>query len=218
MPPPSTENSTRLEHDNYFGAGYVQGKQNAVVDRHLYTTPVDTCPYPDPPYESYCKGYHVAYDFNWRTFLHPIKPYKTLAIDQREETILSNIGIVLDNLGNHTGAIRYYDKALVIDPKYALALIDKGIALYRLGNHTEAIELYDKALAIQPNNTYALNNKGAALNNLGDYAGAIRYYDKTLAIDPKNTYALTNKDAILDKLGNYTNPRNASKFLEHLWN
>ena len=43
MPPPSIENSTRLVYDNYYGAGYVQGKQNAIVDRHLYTTPDDTC-------------------------------------------------------------------------------------------------------------------------------------------------------------------------------
>jgi DNA-binding beta-propeller fold protein YncE len=48
--------------------------------------------------------------------LHPIKP----AIDQRNETIFSNIGIVLNNLGNHTGAILYFDKALAIDPEAAL--------------------------------------------------------------------------------------------------
>jgi tetratricopeptide (TPR) repeat protein len=27
-------------------------------------------------------------------------------------------GVVLDKLGNHTGAIENYDKALVINPKY----------------------------------------------------------------------------------------------------
>jgi tetratricopeptide (TPR) repeat protein len=46
-------------------------------------------------------------------------------------------GIVLDNLGNHTAAIEYYDKALAIDPK---SLTDKAVALDRLGNHAEALE------------------------------------------------------------------------------
>jgi tetratricopeptide (TPR) repeat protein len=33
---------------------------------------------------------------------------------------------VLDALGNHTGAIEYYDKALAIDPQYLHALDNKG--------------------------------------------------------------------------------------------
>jgi hypothetical protein len=114
LPPPPIENSTRLVYDNYYGAGYVQGKENAIVDRQLdYTTPDDACPYPDPPYTSYCKGYHVAYDFNWNTSwsqIHPIKP----AIDSRDETIFSKICIVLNNLGNHTGAILYFDKEAIL--------------------------------------------------------------------------------------------------------
>ncbi len=41
---------------------------NAYADRQRnYATPDDTCPYPNPPYVSYCKGYHQAYDFNWNT-------------------------------------------------------------------------------------------------------------------------------------------------------
>ena len=70
LPPPPIENSTRLVYDNYYGAGYVQGKENAIADRQLnYTTPDDACPYPDPPYTSYCKGYHVAYDFDWNDII-----------------------------------------------------------------------------------------------------------------------------------------------------
>ncbi len=66
LPPPLIGNSTRLVYDNYYGAGYVQGKAKAYTDwQNNYTTPDDTCPYPDPPYVSYCKGYHEAYDFNW---------------------------------------------------------------------------------------------------------------------------------------------------------
>ncbi|MFZ0512959.1 MAG: hypothetical protein WAM14_15230 [Candidatus Nitrosopolaris sp.] len=64
LPPPPIENSTRLVYDNYYGVGYVQGKANAYADRqHNYTA--TACPYPVPPYASYCKGYHEAYDFNW---------------------------------------------------------------------------------------------------------------------------------------------------------
>ena len=43
-------------------AGYVRGKENAYADKAGgYTTPYDSCPYPDPPHVSYCKGYHARY-------------------------------------------------------------------------------------------------------------------------------------------------------------
>ena len=99
-------------------------------------------------------------------------------------------GNALGSLGNYSGAIEYYDKALAIDPHYVYALTGKGLALGSLGNYAGAIIYYDKALAINPNYQVALNGKGNALYNLGNYTGAIIYYDKALAIDPKDTYAL----------------------------
>jgi tetratricopeptide (TPR) repeat protein len=116
---------------------------------------------------------------------------------------LTNKGHALDNLGNHTGAILYYDKALAIDPKYEDALYYKGDALNSLGNYTQAIQFLDKALAIDPKDEYALNDKGLALVSLGNYTGAITYLDKALAIDPNDKYALNNKGWALNSLGNY---------------
>ena len=69
-----------------------------------------------------------------------------------EVNALVDKGASLDGLGNHTGAIAYYDKVLAIDPKYVFALTSKGIALDNLGNYTGAIAYYDKALAIDPKN------------------------------------------------------------------
>ena len=45
-------------------------------------------------------------------------------------------GVALDRLGNHTGAIAYYDKVLAINATDTNALHNKGLALDRLGNHT----------------------------------------------------------------------------------
>ncbi|MGC1928055.1 MAG: tetratricopeptide repeat protein [Candidatus Nitrosopolaris sp.] len=77
-----------------------------------------------------------------------------------------NKGLALDKLGNDTGAILYYDKALAIDPHYVNALTSKGLALDKLGNDIGAILYYDKALAIQPNDTYALDIVGIDLNSI----------------------------------------------------
>jgi Flp pilus assembly protein TadD len=63
-----------------------------------------------------------------------------LAINPKDEDVLYEKGVFLDKLGNHTGAIEYFDKALAIDPNDIDALNDKGAVLTSLGNYTGAIE------------------------------------------------------------------------------
>jgi tetratricopeptide (TPR) repeat protein len=94
---------------------------------------------------------------------------------------LVNKGIALGNLGNDTGALQYFDKALAIQPNNFTALYNKGLALDNLGNYTGALQYFDKDLAIQPNNVKALYNKGLALGYLGNHTEAIKYYDKALS-------------------------------------
>ncbi|MFZ0513629.1 MAG: tetratricopeptide repeat protein [Candidatus Nitrosopolaris sp.] len=76
------------------------------------------------------------------------------------------MGGTLGDLGNYTGAIAYFDKALAIDPKFEDAFNGKGDVLDGLGNYKEAITYLDKVLAIDPNYKLALNNKASALKQL----------------------------------------------------
>jgi tetratricopeptide (TPR) repeat protein len=96
-----------------------------------------------------------------------------LVINPHDVHASRNKGTDLDILGNYTGAILYYDKALAVDPHNVNALTNKGNALNNLGNHTGAILNFDKALAVDPHNVNALTNKGNALNNLGNHTVAI---------------------------------------------
>jgi tetratricopeptide (TPR) repeat protein len=114
--------------------------------------------------------------------------------------LLIHKGIAIDNLGKHSQAILYFDKALSIDPKNSYALTRKGIALDNLGKHSQAILYFDKALSIDPKNLSALIGKGTALELQGNYTQAIPYIDKALSIDPKNSYALARKGMALDNL------------------
>ena len=115
-------------------------------------------------------------------------------------------GLGLYNAGNHTGAIKYYTKALTVTLNlHAVdALTSRGVSLTALENYTGAIRYYDKALAIDPHDGRALNDKGIDLDNLGNHTGAILYYNKALAVDPRDVHALTNKGLYLDELGNHT--------------
>jgi uncharacterized membrane protein (UPF0127 family) len=96
----------------------------------------------------------------------PSENYTALAIDSHYVNALTNKAAALDDLGNHTGAILYYDKAFAIQPNDTYALDNKAAALDDLGNHTGAIEYYDKALAINPNTFLHEVNKSFPGDNI----------------------------------------------------
>jgi uncharacterized membrane protein (UPF0127 family) len=52
----------------------------------------------------------------------PFENYATLAVDPNYINVLTSKAVTLDSLGNYTGAIEYYAKALAIDPQYKTAL------------------------------------------------------------------------------------------------
>ena len=58
-------------------------------------------------------------------------------VDSQDTSILVTKGYALDNLGNSTGAIEYFDRALAIDPNDQDMLVTKGVALDNLGNSND---------------------------------------------------------------------------------
>jgi tetratricopeptide (TPR) repeat protein len=94
-----------------------------------------------------------------------------LAIEPHYDDALYDKGSTLDELGNHTGAIQYYDKALAIEPHDVSALNNKGLALYDLGKYYDAVVSYDKALTINPNNADTKHNKANALVKIACMTG-----------------------------------------------
>jgi len=62
-----------------------------------------------------------------------------LTINPKYEDALYNKGYDLEVLGNYTGTILYYGKALAIDPHDIDALNNKGVALNSLENYREGL-------------------------------------------------------------------------------
>jgi tetratricopeptide (TPR) repeat protein len=87
-------------------------------------------------------------------------------MDPKDEAALTCKGVVLDDLGNHTGAIQYFDKVLAIQPNDNYVLDLTGMTLNKLGNYTGAIQYFDKALAMDPKDEVALYNKNNSFDHL----------------------------------------------------
>jgi len=126
-----------------------------------------------------------------------------------EINALIEVGNVLDNLGNHTGAIQYYDKVLAIDPKDVSALNNKGNALAKLVEgaataNTKPAGYNDWQSVNRPyQHTNVVFYTDIALLNYGIYTQTIQQYDKALLIAPNDTIALGGKGIVLIKLHYY---------------
>jgi tetratricopeptide (TPR) repeat protein len=82
------------------------------------------------------------------------------ACSAREATaeMFNNLGAALNGLGDQTGAIAAYERALALDPDYALVLSNIAVVYRAQGEPQRAIEVLRRALAINPNLTEAQLN------------------------------------------------------------
>jgi CHAT domain-containing protein/tetratricopeptide (TPR) repeat protein len=134
-------------------------------------------------------------------------------------SLLNNIGIVYDNLGEKQKALEFYNEALPIHRAVgnktgeATTLSNIGVIYDNLGEKQKALEFHNQALPIQRDigdkrgEATTLNNIGIVYNNLGEKQKALEFYDQVLpirrAIGDKSGEAttLSNIGAIYDDLG-----------------
>jgi len=84
-----------------------------------------------------------------------------------------NRGSARGNLGDDSGAIADYNKAIEIKPDYAEAYVNRGVARGNLGDYEGEIADYNKAIEIKPDYADAYYNRGILYNQLGDRQRAI---------------------------------------------
>jgi predicted TPR repeat methyltransferase len=114
----------------------------------------------------------------------------------------NNLGILLDQRGDRSGAAAEYRKAIAINPADPGALTNLGNALRSLGNAAEAEVSYRRALAIKPDHAEANNNLGMMLSERGQHADALACYRKALAANPRFVDAINNSAIATRRTGN----------------
>ena len=111
---------------------------------------------------------------------------ETLKTNPNHVDAHNNLGIVLNELGEHQKAMSCYEKAIQINPNYAGAHNNLGNTLDELGEYQKAMSCYEKAIQIQPNYLDAHYNIGNTLNELGQHQKAMSCYEKAIQIEPDN--------------------------------
>ena len=114
---------------------------------------------------------------------------------------LYNKAFSLASLGDHTEAIKYYDRVLELEPSNSDAWNNRGSCCKKLGKVQDALQCYENALHAEPHNASAWSNKGNALSALGKYTEAIVSLNRAIEVDGQNESAWLNKALVEDRLG-----------------
>ncbi len=113
-----------------------------------------------------------------------------------------NLGHAYHMMGNLSGAVGAYERAVELSPRYARAQINLG-ALYReQGRTEEAMKAFQHALEGTPTSVEALNNLGLTHATQGADEIAIGLYKQALALEPDKAELWLNLGLSLRNAGN----------------
>ncbi len=103
----------------------------------------------------------------------------------------NNLGTIRESLGDTSGAISAYSRALAIRPYTTDAKVNlaglyfrRGTRALREGRDEEAARNFRQSIELLPDRTAAHYNLAIALGRLGEHAQALRALETALAIDP----------------------------------
>ena len=127
--------------------------------------------------------------------LNEAKKQYEAAISMRGDDVVlrNNLGNVLRDKGDYTGAIQEYEKAIKIDPRSQNAYINlASLQTYTLNKPQDGIATYKNAMKAIPDNTQLELQLGLAYEQAGDANQAIKTFKSVLARDPANAAAKNN--------------------------
>lgn len=123
-------------------------------------------------------------------------PYleKALEISPSDLNVLSNLGLVYDDLKMYEECDRLYEQALRYHPENNLLLNNYAYHLAERGERLkEAEEMSRKTIEREPENASYLDTYGWILYKLKDYKNALKYIEKAVK--------LSRNETLLDHLG-----------------
>jgi len=118
-----------------------------------------------------------------------------------EAQLQFSAGVVCEALGDFSGALDRYDRALAIDPRFLHALQNRGIALTRLGRIEEAIESNRQFVSLFTGKVDAHYNLAESCLAARRYDEAILAAESALKVDPGHALSRLDRGLALAASG-----------------
>jgi Flp pilus assembly protein TadD len=124
-------------------------------------------------------------------------------IDEAPSSVraLNNLGVLLDELGEHDEAVTHLQMAQKLDPSNQEVLGNLGAALGASGRYMEAEEQLRSAFRLDPSNLAIRANLGILLFRRGLYSRAEVELGNVCAADPDHGLAFYYRGEALNRLG-----------------
>ena len=127
----------------------------------------------------------------------------TLAVTGRNAIMRNNLGVVLAQAKDTTGAMNQYQQALAINSEYPEAHANLGHELLRAGQFDIARTHLQEAIRLKPNLAIALADIGLLDAAGGNYESAIRNLTESLRFSPDSAEAHSNLCFALQHAGRF---------------
>ena len=110
---------------------------------------------------------------------------------------LTNLALVMDEIGRGDETLVYLKKALAIDSTIAYIYGNIGYKYQVEGDYEQSFAYYAKLQELEPDDPLGFSNQSYNRMKLGDLEGAIRDADRAVELDPINSFAWKNRGLIL---------------------
>lgn len=138
-------------------------------------------------------GYRWPYEELFDTYLEAGRYNELIALEGRySEEIPTNYRQLVRtakayrNLGRHSDALIWYEKAISLEPKISLAYRGKGTTLISLSRWDDARVSYEEALEIDPSSGEGLVGIAKVLSHQEKYSEAKEYAEEALRLWPNS--------------------------------
>ncbi|NER39156.1 MAG: tetratricopeptide repeat protein [Oscillatoria sp. SIO1A7] len=131
--------------------------------------------------------YHLGIAYSRRSKISRAKSHYQKALDvdilpQLKLGAYNNLGNLLLQTGDLSGAIAAYEMVARLDPHLAVARFNLGIALKEKGRIKEAIAAYRQAIELQPDYAEAYQNLGVTLLKAGNVLESLDNFRAAIAL------------------------------------
>jgi len=128
---------------------------------------------------------------------------KCLKINNRDYSILNNILLCFDSIGNSKSTINFLNDFLETDPYCEIAWHQLGKQYVKDKLYNEALSAFDFAIICDDSFMGAYIEMGKVLEKLDRINEAIEKYEISIGINRPNSFTLFRLGRCHDKLGNY---------------
>jgi Tfp pilus assembly protein PilF len=126
---------------------------------------------------------------------------KVLEQDPLNAAAYNNMGLLHQEMGNNSDAIRAFRNAILIDENYDKAHNNLGSVLMNAGQDSEALREVNRALQLNPKNAEAMINLAVLTKRSGNVEQAKIHYLRALQINPTNAVAHYNLALLFEEQG-----------------